>query len=166
MIHLLEPTYTVHPAQLAFKQQAVSLNNTTGSYSLWTVTGAIFIIALWGEVVTALSADHTSAGFRVVKNAGVTNLTTLAGTLSAAPVGSVLMISVNNGAPGVTIRDQVRIVSGSNSLHQSYLINTITGQTNCTIEYRYTTTDAPSSGTFNFYMYWSPASSGATVVPA
>lgn len=165
MISLYGASPVIWPVQLAKKTQAVSLNNTTGSYALWTVTGAIFTLGLWGEVTVALSSNHTSAGFRLVEDAGVSNLTSINATLSSAPIGSIIGANGNSVSPISLVLDQARVSSPGTPTYLN-LCNTITGQTTSTIEYRYTTTNTPSSGTFDFYLFWTPATSGASVVPA
>ena len=51
--------------RLAQKSLSLTLSNTTGSQSVFTLTGTVNILRLWGEVTTAISSNHTAAHLRL-----------------------------------------------------------------------------------------------------
>lgn len=156
-----------HPYSLnqATKSISCTLSNTTGSISIWSVVGRIAIIHLYGIVTTAISTTHTSGGWRMISASGTSNITTLGGILSSGPIDSIIYKS----GPAITTAPIVALSTVS-SVQLCNLAGTtglamgpIAGATSMIIEYRYTTTDSPSSGVLEMHLWWYPLEPGSTV---
>lgn len=152
----------------AYTSKAIDANNTTASITLWTITGSIMVSALYGIVETTLGSNHTAAHFRL-NDGTVTPAITLASgtTLSSFTDQSTLIanasgnsIFADNAATNPPNRNigTLRHVTLS-----AYGLGAKNGGTT-TIEYRYTTTNTPTSGQIGFYVHWRPLSNGATLV--
>lgn len=142
-------------------------SNTTESKTLFTFTGTIEVVALYGVVTTALGSNHTAAHFRLNDGTNTPAITLATGTtMSNAAVGSTI-VADRLAATAVTLGDssQARVlqpstVNGNEGQNQIFVAKN--GATN-TIEYRYTTTSTPTSGAATFFIKWRPLSPDASV---
>lgn len=158
------------PVYRATATKTTNASNTTASVPLFRVSGTILVLRLWGVVATALGANHTAASFRVNDQAAQVYLTLLAGTaLSASVTGCILAKLGLVGAALTKIDSAAGAVQEANTVNQptfqEFIITPKTGAVNTEIEYRYSTTDAPTSGAIQFFMDWSPMTDGASVTP-
>lgn len=142
-------------------------NATTESKTCFTVTGSVKILGLFGVVTTVLGANHTAAHFRLNDGTNTPALTVATGTtLSAAGVGSlVYKEGTASQALNFLNSDQVRTdeQSAGSDAYSRFVVNAKNGATT-TIEYRYTTTDAPTSGAATFFVEYIPLSATGDLV--
>lgn len=153
------------------KEVTLSANNTTASAALFTITGSVEVRALYGVVTTALGANHTAAHWRLNDQTAQPAISLATGTaLSAAPVGSRIdrrslvsvALTLSSSAAGA-VTDPVAATAPS--YFMPFALTKKSGALT-QVEYRYTTTDAPTSGAIKFSMRWIPLSDDADVVPA
>lgn len=153
------------------KEVTLSASNTTASAVLFTVTGTVEVRALYGVVTTALGANHTAAHWRMNDQTAQPAISLATGTtLSAAPVGSVItrrsLVSValvlGSSAAGV-VSDPVAATAPS--YFMPFVVVKKTGALT-TIDYRYTTTDTPTTGAIKFGIRWIPLSDDGDISAA
>lgn len=155
------------PILFTNKIVTTNANNTTASFVCFTVTGMIRVLQLYGIVTTVLSSNHTAAHWRLNDQTATPAISLATGTtVSSAPVGSALIrsglvataLTLNSSAAGV-VQDPA---TAGNDVFSSFEIVQKTGATT-TIDYRYSTTNAPSSGAIQFFLAWQPLSADASV---
>jgi hypothetical protein len=141
----------------------LSGNNTTVATPLFHVTGSILILSLYGVVTTDLGANHTAAYWRINDQTAQVALTLATGTtLSAIKAGSLLVKKGLVSAALTKIDNVAGAVSEPTTLETSYFSPiVVTKKTGATtdIEYVYTTTDTPTSGAIQHFVYYMPLSS-------
>lgn len=150
-------------------QQSLTVNNTTGSLALFTITGSIEVRGLWGEVTTVLSSNVTAAFFRLNDGTNQPAVTVSTGTtLSSAAVGSVITkAGLNSAALSFINASQSRVTEPTTletTYYSPFIATALPGATT-NLEFRYTTTNTPSTGAILFYLRWLPLTSNATVTP-
>ena len=134
---------------------------------MFTITGTILVKKIWGVVTTVLSANQTAAHLRLNDQTATVNITLAAGVaLSGAGVGSSITKKGLVGAALVLNSNAAGGISEPTTLEtlffEEFVIWKKTGATT-TIDHRYTTTDAPSSGAIQYFMEWQPMSADAAV---
>jgi hypothetical protein len=153
---------------VATTSKTLVANNTTATVPIFKITGTIEVIGLYGVVTTVLGANHTAASFRINDQTAQIYLTLLAGTAaSAAPVGS-LIIKSGLVATAVTLKSSaagaILEASGASlSPFTSVIITQKTGGIETDIEYKYTTTETPTTGVIQFFCEYLPVSSDGNV---
>lgn len=145
----------------------LNLNNTTDNKLIFKVTGSI-VFSMWGEITTAISANHTAASWQIM-NSGTTRttLTNATNTLSSLGSGSVLRCLATSGAMQISnIGTQSVLDPGASNVREMVKWVCIPQNTDTFyyILHRYTTTDAPSSGAVTYSLLWYPLDTTATVV--
>ena len=153
---------SVRPVFKRFKDMTLNVNNTTGSIATFTVTGSVHILGFYGIVTTVLSANVTAAHIRTNDQTATIDLSLNTGVaLSAAPVGSRI---TRSGLVGVALTLQssaaASVLDGSGTglpIFTPFSVTKKTGATT-TIDFRYTTTDAPSSGVIRWFAIYEPLS--------
>ena len=144
----------------------LTANNTTGTVPLFTVTGQVEVTALFGIVTTALG-NNTVAFWRT--NDGTTqNAITLATgtTLTDAIAGAVISKKAGVGTALALTAGTSAIVSESATAGAlNFQDFTIAANPLATsnIEFVYTTTDTPTTGTIQFSIRWAPLTSTSNV---
>lgn len=141
------------------KAMTLNVNNTTGSIVAFTLTGSVQMV-LWGEVTTVLSSNVTAAHLRLNDQTATVDLALNTGvTLSSAPVGSIIY---RNGlvAAALVLKSNAAGAfldagTAGNGVLTPFAITKKTGAVT-TIDFRYTTTNAPSSGVITWHALWSP----------
>jgi hypothetical protein len=142
--------------------QTLTGSNTTVATPLFHIIGSVLILALYGVVTTDLGANHTASAYRINDQTAQVYLTAVAGTdISAIKAGSLI---VKKGVVATAI-SKVDNVAGAilepttleTNLFTPVLVTKKTGATT-DIEYRYTTTDAPTSGAIQHVVYYLPIS--------
>lgn len=149
--------------------QILNANNTTGTLSLFTITGDVYVVSLYGVVTTALGANNTAAYWRINDGSAQASISLSTGTtLSAAPAGSLIVrdsiASVAlalKSASAAGVQDPVAATAPS--LFMPFALVQKTGNVTSTVEFLYTTTDTPTTGAIDFYIGWVPLTTGATV---
>lgn len=145
----------------------LNANNTTASISLWTVTGSIELLKIGGIVTTALGSNNTAAHFRIDDGTAQPAITDAGGTtLSSAAAGSVIyktglaataLTFINNSA------GRVNHAATANDLLFTPCIITAKLNTPTTIEFRYSTTNAPTTGVIQFFAEYLNISDNGTL---
>jgi hypothetical protein len=142
--------------------KTLSANNTTASVALWRVTGSVLVTKLYGVVTTVLGSNHTAAHWRLNDQTAQVDITLNTGTaLSAAAAGSLIQklglagaaLTLNTSAAG-------RVIEAATVADTPFTPFTVVKKSgaNTDIEYRYSTTDAPTSGVIQFFIEYIPLS--------
>ena len=163
------PVYGDSPFKVS-KSVIFSGDNTTVVVPLFTLTGSVMLTRLWGEVTTQIGTNHTIASFRLNDQTAQVYLTAVGGTtLSAIKAGSII-IKDKLVAVAVTKLDNVAGVvsetatAGIPVFSPVVLVKKTAATTQ--IEYRYATTDSPTTGAITFYASYYPLSDGGCLTPA
>lgn len=143
-------------------------NNTTTAVPIFTIQGKVEITGLYGDIATNLG-NNTAAYWRTNDGSTQNNITLNTGTtLTGAVVGGIILKTataasaltlVAGGQPKVTESGTAGAV-----VLQDFVINANANATS-NIEFVYTTTDTPTTGSIKFYLRWVPLSSGGNVIP-
>lgn len=146
-------------------------NNTTVNVPIFHITGSVIVNALYAVVTTVLGANNTAAYFRLNDQAAQSDITLSTGTaLSAAPVGSILVKKGLAAAAVTLLSSSQERVSEPTTLETLYFSPFVavqkTAGVTTDIEFTYTTTDTPTSGTLSFYVQYIPLGQGSKVTPA
>ena len=141
----------------------LNVNNTTGSKVAFTVTGSVLILGIWGEVTTAISSNHTKGHLRTNDQTATIDITeSVTGiTLSSLAVGTMIY-KESLAAVALSLQDNVSAKmeepAAAGQFSMSPFIVTKKTAAVTTIDYRYTTTNAPSTGAILFNVLWIPLS--------
>lgn len=142
-------------------------NNTTVNVPIFTVVGSVQVLALWGNVTTALGANNTAAYWRLNDATNQSNITLNTGTtLSAATVGAVIVKKGLAAAALTFLNGDQERVSEPTTLETTYFspfVAVAKNGTTTNIEFTYSTTDTPTSGVINFYVQYIPLGSGSKI---
>lgn len=155
------------PGIVVSKSLTLSASNTTANPPIFTITGTVLVNALWGVVTTVLGANNTAASFRINDQTAQVALTAAAGTtLSAAPVGSVIIKSAL-AATALTLKSSaagavLEAGAANETVFSPVMITKKTGAVT-QIEFKYTTTDTPTSGVIQFFCGFIPLSADGDV---
>ena len=147
----------------AEKSLTLNVNNTTGSITGFAVTGAVWVLALWGQVKTAFSSAVTAAHFRTNDQTATIDLSeAVTGlTMSSFGVGSMCLRTgqVDVALSGMNV-SAGRVVDGGNDWLGLFTPFSVLKKTAAvtTIDFRYATTNAPSSGVLLQTALWLPMS--------
>lgn len=159
----------VAPTMRVNVTKTLTANNTTAVVPVFGITGFDRVFKLYGVVATAIGANHTGGYFRLNDGTTTTAITNSSGTtpLSALPVGSILVrtgkataiLGVASSAAGTFLDPST---ANTTTLCEFTVLKKGTAAT--TIEYVYTTTDAPTSGAIQFFCEYEPLSADGAVV--
>ena len=135
---------------------------------IFTVTGSVQILAIWGVVTTVLGANNTAAYWRLNDATAQSNITVNTGTtLTAAPVGSVIVKKDLASAALTLLSSSQERVSEPTTLETSYFSPfVVVAKTAVTtnIEFVYSTTDNPTTGAITFWCQYLPIGAGSRLV--
>ena len=136
---------------------------------IFTITGVIELLKIWGICLVAFGANHTDAHLRIndqtATDVTLSKTTTL--DLSAISAGAAI---IKNGLAAAVL--SYRSADAATSLEPAVadekswtpaIITQKTGSIQTDIEYVYTTTDEPTSGSMQFFAGWLPLSEGASL---
>lgn len=140
-----------------------NVNNTTGSKVVFTVTGSVLVVGIYGIVTTVISSNHTGGHLRLNDQAATIDITE-SGTgvaLSALAAGT-LIYKESLTAVALKLKDNVagffeEPASAGQPAMSPFVVGKKTGAVT-TIDYRYATTNAPSSGVIQWRALWLPLS--------
>lgn len=150
---------------VAIKSVTFVGDGETAVIPLFSVTGVVELLKLWGVVTTAFE-NHTAAHWRVNDQTAADQVITKAtGTdLSDISAGALIIANVL-AATALTYK-----TADAGSLLQPAVVNSQiwspsvivqkTGSIETDIEYVYTTTDSPTSGVMQFFAGYLPLSEG------
>lgn len=154
---------------LLTKELTLSANNTTANVPIFTVTGAVEFIGIWGIVTTALSSAITAAYLQINDQTSTPDITLATGTtLSSFAVGSLItrrsLVSVavtgTNSSAGAVVDP---IAATAPSFFMPFAVVQKAGGILTQIEFVYTTTNTPASGAIKWYARWFPLSDDGNV---
>jgi len=144
-------------------------DGATVAVPIFTVTGAVRVLGIWGFVTTVFGASHTAAHWRINDQAATDQvITAAAGTdlSDISPGGLILKDGLKAAALTYKTADagsllepttlQTRILS-------PFTIIQKTGGIQTDIEYVYTTADSPTSGAMRFSVGFVPLSSDGDI---
>lgn len=145
-------------------------NNTTASNIIFRVTGSVEVLRLYGIVTTVLGSNITAAFWRTNDQTAQLDVTAAAGTtLSSFAVGSLIarnsvaaVALTGDNASAAKVRDPVAATAPAVCMPFAVVQKTAAVQTD--IEFRYTTTNTPTSGVIQFFLEYRPMSADGSVV--
>jgi hypothetical protein len=154
-----------------YKSLALDASNTTKSSPIFTVTGSVEVLGLWGIVTTALSSNITAAYWHFNDQTANPEISLATGTaLSSFAVGSAItrksLVSValaGSNASAAAVVDPVAATVPS--FFMPFVLVQKTAGVLSQIEFAYTTTNTPATGVIKFGLRWLPLSEDGNVVP-
>jgi hypothetical protein len=159
------------PASVTYSlssSKTMTASNATAVVPIFRVTGTVKFLELYGIVTTALGAAHTIASWRINDQGAQVYLTAVGGTtLNAAPVGSMI-VKCGLVAAALTLKSSVAgAVLEPTTLEtpvcQEFIVTKKDGAVT-EIEYRYATTDTPTTGAITFFVEYQPMSADGAVI--
>ncbi len=148
----------------------LSGSNTTVATPVFTVTGTVQVLGIWGVVTTDLGANHTAAYLRLNDQTAQVDITLNTGTtLSAVKAGSTIVKKGLATAAVTLLNNSAGRVSEPTTLETLYFSPFVAVKKTAAttqIEYVYSTTDTPTSGVIQFFAQYIPLSAGATLTAA
>ena len=155
------PVYGDSPFKVE-KSHTLVGSNATIIVPIFTLTGSVMLTRLWGVVTTDLGSNHTAASWRLNDQTAQVYLTAVGGTtLSSIKAGSVI-VKDKLVAVALTKLDNVAGVvsetatAGIPVFSPIVLVKKTAATTQ--IEYRYATTQTPTTGAITFYASYLPLS--------
>lgn len=143
-------------------------NNTTVAVPIFTVTGIVEVTGLYAAVGTALG-NNTAAYFRTNDGSTQNSITLSTGTtISSAVSGSVIAKKAGVGTAvayiaGTSGQVDESATAGANFFQDFVLQVNPLATTN--IEFVYTTTDTPTTGSLHFNIRWTPLTPDGAITP-
>lgn len=151
----------VRPRQVKANTTLI-VNNTTGSATIFTLTGSVLVLGLWGEVTTVLSSNVTAAYVEMNDSSATPDVALSTGVaLSAAPVGSIVYKDALLGAALKLKSSSAAGIAESTPAGQPFFTPFLLVKKTAvatTLQFTYTTTNAPSSGVIQWNAIWIPIS--------
>lgn len=150
------------------KTISLSASNTTVSVPLFNITGSVQVLALYGIVQSTLSSNVTTTFWQLNDGTATPDITSSTGfTLSDFTTGSIFARTgiVSDTLYGVSASASNvidPISSGAPGVFMPFVVTQKDGVTTA-LEFSYTTTNTPASGSIQFFMGWLPLSEGANV---
>lgn len=146
-------------------------NSATVAVPVFHITGSVQVLALWGNITTALGANNTAAYWRLNDQSAQANITLNTGTtLSAAATGAIIVKKGLAAAALTLLSAAAGDISEPTTLETLYFSPFVavqkTGGIQTDIEFVYSTTDTPTSGVINFYVQYIPLGSGSKITTA
>jgi len=144
-------------------------DSATVAVPIFTITGAVRVLGIWGFVTTVFGANHTAAHWRINDQSATDQvITAAAGTNLNAISAGALIIKDGLAAAALTYKSsdvgsllepttlQTRILS-------PFIVIQKKGGIQTDIEYVYTTSDSPTSGAMRFSVGFVPLSSDGDI---
>lgn len=142
-------------------------SGATVAVPIFTVTGSVLVLAIWGKITTMLGANNTAAYWRLNDSSAQSDITLSTGTdLSGSAVGSVIVKKALAGVALTLLNNSQERVSEPTSAETAYFSPFVAVQkaaVTTNIEFVYTTSDTPTSGVINFYVQYLPIGSGSRI---
>ncbi len=157
------------PGVFIQNQKTLTGNNTSGiAVPIFTVVGSVQILAIWGQVTTALGANNTAAYWRLNDATAQSNITVNTGTtLSAAAAGSIIVKKDLASAALTLLSNSQERVSEPTTLETSYFspfVVVAKAAVTTNIEFLYSTTDTPTTGAITFWCQYLPIGAGSRLL--
>jgi dihydroxyacetone kinase DhaKLM complex PTS-EIIA-like component DhaM len=142
-------------------------NNTTVNVPIFTITGSVDIVTMYGVITTTLGANHTAASWRINDQTAQVYLTAVGGTALSAKTAGSMIVKEGLVATALTLIDNVagaisEPAAAQGGVSSEIFITKKTGALT-QIEYCYTTTDAPTSGAIEFFVGYYPLSDDGNI---
>lgn len=142
-------------------------NNATVAVPIFSITGTVNIVSLYGVITTDLGANNTAAYWRLNDQTAQVNITLNTGTtLSAVKAGSAIVKKGLAAAALILLDNAAGRISEPTTLETTYFspfVATKKTAAETDIEFVYSTTDAPTSGVIQFFTIWLPISADGKV---
>lgn len=138
-------------------------SGATVNVPLFTVTGSVLVHGIWGVVTTTIGVNHTAAHLRTEDQTAQIVLTNATGiALSGLAVGT-LVSKTALAAVALTLDDNATAkitesASAGQGVMSPFSVVKKSGAVT-TIDYRYTSSDTPTSGAIEWHALWEPLSS-------
>ena len=144
-------------------------DDATVATPVFDVTGLVEVKKIGGVVLVALGANQTDCHFRINDHTAtdqiITKATTL--TLSSAPIGSyitktglITAVATYKSSAAANFYEPTTLQT---ELFTPFIVGQKTGDIVTHIEWLYTTTDDPTSGSIEFFVGYLPLSDGAKI---
>lgn len=154
----------------ATKVLTLTGDNTTVNAPIFTITGAVMVTRLWGEVTTDLGNNHTIASFRLNDQTAQIYLTAIGGTtLSSLKAGSIILKKDVVSAALTKIDNAAGAIAEPTTLETMIFSPIILVKKTAAvtqIEYRYATTNTPTTGVIKFHVSFYPLSDDGNIQAA
>lgn len=142
-------------------------SGATIAVPIFSVTGSVLVNSLFAVVTTVLG-NNTAASWRLNDGSAQSDITLGTGTsLTAAPVGSIIVKKGLATAALTLISSSQERVSEPTAVETSYFSPFVavqkTGGIATNVEFVYTTSDTPTTGALTFYIGWVPLTSGSRI---
>lgn len=157
---------------VATKSITLTGSNTTVVTPLFTLTGSVKVVGLYGVVTTTLGSNQTAAYFRLNDQTAQVDISLATGTtvsnmgvgslLTRKSIASVALTADNSTAGKVT--DPV--AATATDVFMPFVITQKVGGVTTQIEYVYTTTQTPTTGAITFYCGYIPLTAASVLVAA
>lgn len=149
------------------RKSTLSGNNTTVVTPVFSITGTVNVVALYGVVTTDLGANNTAAYWRLNDQTAQPAITLATGTtISAVKAGSTI-VKKGLAAAALTLLDNsAGRVSEPTTLETTFFSPFVAMKKTAAetdIEFVYTTTDTPTTGVIQFFAVWLPVSANGAV---
>lgn len=152
---------------VARSSKTLSGNNTTVAIPIFSITGTVNVISLYGVVTTSLGVNNTAAYWRLNDQTAQVNITLNTGTTLSGVLAGSTIVKKGLAAAALTLLDNAAgRVSEPTTLETPYFspfVATKKTVAETDIEFVYTTTDTPTSGVIQFFCVWLPVSADAKV---
>jgi hypothetical protein len=163
------PIYGDSPFKVS-KHHTLVGSNATVVVPIFTLTGSVMITRIWAEITTVIGANHTAASFRINDQTAQVYLTAVGGvTLSAKKAGCIVAKTGLVAAAAVLIDNAAGAIAEPTTLQTNVFTPVVITKKTAAktqIEYRYATTDTPTTGAMTFYVAYYPLSSDGRLVAA
>ena len=153
---------------VAIKSITFTGDAATVATPIFTITGVVEVLKLWGVVTTALE-NHTDAHLRVNDQTASDQVLSKTTTLDLSDI-SVGAAIIKNGLAAAVLSyrtsDAASILEPAVADEKSFspvIIAQKTGSIQTDIEYVYTTSDSPTTGAMQFFAGWLPLSEDASL---
>lgn len=151
---------------LVSKAATYNASGTTANIDLFTVTGAVILWRIWTILDADFGANHTGALLRLTDGVTTTTIASAGTAFSAFTAGSVLwsasgagnLLGMNAALSGVT-------EAGSDTQDVFQWTTLRVGVAATLLQYRYSTTDAPTVGSSIWYASYSQYAAGGALTP-
>jgi len=144
-------------------------SGTTVATPIFTVVGTVELLKIWGIVKVVFGANHTDAHLRINDQSNTDQVLSKTTTLDLNDISVGASIIKNGLAAAVLVyktADVGTVLEPAVANEKSFtpvIIQQITAGVQTDIEYVYTTSDTPTSGSMQFFAGYLPLSEGAYI---
>lgn len=151
--------------------KSLTANNTTAAVPIFHINGSVQVLALYGVITSTLGANNTAAYWRINDQSAQTAITAASGTtLSAGSAGGTLvrrgLAATNLLFKDANVGNFSEPTTAETIFFSPFVAVQKTGGVQTDIEFVYTTTDTPTSGTITFFAQYLPLSAGSKLTLA